>query len=104
MSSNKVPQSSDVPAAGTDAGRSITHWYRLLLSRQGNDDDEVGWREVPVVPIAEVSVVIAAEAASHRSGTTTGGVVATSITSDVVGNADVAAAAARRNERTGQPS
>ena len=57
MSSNKVPQSSDVPTASTDV-EGVSPLVPLLLSRQGNDD-EAGCREVPVVPIGEVSVVAA---------------------------------------------
>ena len=74
MSSNEVPQSSDVPTAGTDV-EGVSPLVPLQLpSRQGNDD-KVGCREIPVVPIAEASVVIAAEAAT--------GVVVTVVTVNV---------------------
>ena len=58
MSNNKISQSSDVPAAADTDVEAVSPLAPLLLSRQGNDD-EAGCREVPVVPIGEVSVVAA---------------------------------------------
>ena len=56
MSSNKVPQSSDVPVAGTGV-EGVSPLVQLLLSREGNDD-EVGCREVSVVAAEAATGVV----------------------------------------------